>query len=128
MVPDLPWPPVVGELLPHPEAAIGTRVKLAKYSLDLNHVRGGPKARGFLQILGITHEDIDYVQTAIEAAILQTPICEVNPNPPHGINCVVDFELCGLRDNAERVAIIRTAWELTGPGAIPRLVTAYPRN
>jgi len=47
---------------------------------------------------------------------------------PHGINCVVDFQLRGLREESDRIANIRTAWELTGPGEVPRLVSAYPKN
>jgi hypothetical protein len=104
------------------------RIKLAAYSLDLAHKHGGPKARGFKRILAITIEDIDYLQDAIETAILNTPVSEVRDNPPHGINCVVDFQLRGLRDKSDRVVEVRTAWELTGLGGPPRLVTAYPRK
>ncbi len=126
--PDTPWPPQVGQLLPRAAEAVGMRIKLAAYSLDLNHKRGGPKAEGFKRILGITIEDIDYLEDAIWAAILEVPVSEVRPNPPHGINCVVDFDLRGLHDKSDRVAKIRTAWELTGPGDPPRLVTAFPKN
>lgn len=45
------WPPQVGELLPRAEEAIGVRYKLATYSLDPFHEDGGPKAKGFAQIL-----------------------------------------------------------------------------
>jgi hypothetical protein len=126
--PDTLWPPQEGQLLPRAAEAVGMRIKLAAYSLDLAHEKGGPKAKGFKLILGITIEDIDYLEDAIETAILGIPICEVRPNPPHGINCVVDFELRGLRDKSDRIANIRTAWELTGPGEVPRLVTAYPTD
>jgi hypothetical protein len=126
MSPGVPWPPQVGEPLPRAAEAFGVHYKLATYSLDIAHKDGGPKARGFELILGITIEDIDYLEDAIEAAILETPVCVVRDNPPYGVNCVVDFELRGLRDKSDRVVEVRTAWELTGPGEPPRLVSAYP--
>jgi hypothetical protein len=49
MLPDLPWPPVVGELLQHRELAFGVNIKLAGYSLNLANKVGGPKARGYIK-------------------------------------------------------------------------------
>ena len=46
------------------------RVNLATYSMDVNHKKGGPKARGFERILGITIEDIDYLEAEILAGVL----------------------------------------------------------
>jgi hypothetical protein len=77
------------------------RIKLAAYSLDLAHKHGGPKARGFKRILGIAFEDIDYLEEAIETAILDTPISQVRDNSPHGVNCVVDFQLQGASRQAQ---------------------------
>jgi len=62
--PEVPPPPVEGELLPRAVYAFGTHVKLATYSLNVTHKDGGPKARGFEKILGITIEHIDYLEGA----------------------------------------------------------------
>ena len=52
------WPPRAGELLTRAEEASGVREKLSGYSLNTSHEDGGPKARGFELILGITIADI----------------------------------------------------------------------
>jgi hypothetical protein len=62
--PDTPGvsPPAVGELVPRAAEAFGVRYKLATYSLDVDHKDGGPKAKGFKRILGITIKDIGYLE------------------------------------------------------------------
>jgi hypothetical protein len=124
MSPDLPWPPVVGELLPDPDQAIGVRRKLAGYSLNLDNEVGGPKARGFERILGITIEHIDYLEGAIYAGILLVPVSSVRETP-YGINCVVMVPLRGRGPKSGRVVNLRTAWQLAYHGAAPRLASAY---
>ncbi len=64
------WPPRIGEPLPRAADAIGVRRKLADYSLDVTHEYGGPKARGFSLILGVTIDDLDYLEAAIRDGIL----------------------------------------------------------
>jgi hypothetical protein len=129
--PDLetPWthpPPVVGDLLPRAADAIGVRYKLETYSLDVNHKQGGPKARGFERILGITIEDIDYLEAMILDGAQTTPIRSISDNPPHGVNCVLDMPIHGLRDKRDRVLTARTVWEIADTNTPPRLVSAYP--
>jgi hypothetical protein len=125
MLPDLPWPPVVGELLQHRELAFGVNIKLAGYSLNLANKVGGPKARGFELILGITLEEIDYLAETIEAGILEIAVSEVRENLPYGFSCVVNVPVRGLGSKADRIINVRTAWEITDPGEAPRLVSAY---
>jgi hypothetical protein len=60
------WPPKVGQVLPRAENAFGVREKLADYSLNRDHKDGGPKARGFELILGITISDLEHLAQAIE--------------------------------------------------------------
>ena len=124
---DMPPPPAVGELLPRAAVAFGVRVKLETYSLDVAHEKGGPKARGFEQILGITIDAIEYLEAQILARVLDTPITEVRDNPPHGIKCTVDIQVPGIGAKADRVANVRTVWVFDQPGAPPRLVTAIPK-
>jgi hypothetical protein len=121
------WPPKVGEPLPNAADAIGVREKLLRYSLNATHKYGGPKAHGFRQILGITIHHVDYVENSIRLAILTAPIRSLRTNPHRGINCVVEFQLRGVRDKKARAINLRTSWELVEADAPPRLVTAYLR-
>jgi hypothetical protein len=123
--PDTPWPPAVGELLPRPGGAFGVRVKLETYSLDVTHEEGGPKARGFELILGITLERIDYLEGAILTGILLVPVGSVRDKSPWGTNCVVMIPVRGFGEKNDRVVNVRTAWRLAGPGAPPQLASAY---
>jgi hypothetical protein len=121
------WPPQVGELLPRAEHAFGVREKLASYCLNMEHDKGGPKARGFAAILGITHDSIDYLEAEIRAGIQRHPIKAVADNHPYGWKCVVEFPLHGVGSYSERVVNLRTVWELAAPHLPPRLVNAFPR-
>ena len=120
------WPPKVGDPLPRAAVAVGVRRKLATYSLDLAHRRGGSKARRFEQILGITIRDIDYLEGAILTGILVVPVGALRDNPPWGINCVIEIPVRGREERSGRAIKVRTAWELIDAEAAPRLVTAFP--
>ncbi len=119
------WPPEIGEPLPRAAEASGVRRKLATYSLDTAHRRGGPKARRFERILGITIRDIDYLEGAIQTGILVVAIGAVRDNPPWGVNCVVEVPVRGRGERSGRAINVRTAWELIDAEAAPRLVTAF---
>jgi hypothetical protein len=127
MSPDTP-PSVVGDLLPRAAEAFGVRYKLETYSLDSTHKEGGPKARGFDLILGITIDAIEYLEAQIFARILDTPIREVRDNAPWGIKCTVDIQVTGIGAKADRVATVRTVWQFDEPYAPPRLVNAFPKK
>ena len=121
------WPPESGELLPRAAEATGVRDKLSRYSLNLEHGEGGPKARAFERVLGITIADLDYVEAAIAGGIAKTPIVSVRHNPPYGYNCVVELGLGGRGEKAGRTVELRTVWRIAEPGAKPHLTTAYLR-
>ncbi len=87
------WPPQIGELLPRAEEATGVRYKLRTYSLDRSHERGGAKAKGFEEILGITGEALGYLEEQICLAIQIYPVGQVRERWPFGISCVVIFRL-----------------------------------
>jgi hypothetical protein len=124
---DTPARPTEGELLPRAAEAFGVRYKLATYSLNITHEDGGPKARGFMLILGITIEAIDYLEAQIMTRVLDTPIADVRDNAPYGTKCVIDMPICGIGAKTDRVANVRTVWSFDHPGAPPRLVNAYPK-
>jgi hypothetical protein len=116
------------QLLPRASEAFGVHIKLQTYSLDVNHKKGGPKARGFEKILGITIEDIDYLEGAIYTGVLLVPVSEVRDNEPWGIKCVVEIPVRGRGEKAGRLVDVTTSWELRTSDAAPRLVTAFPTS
>ena len=118
------WPPQVGRPLPRAADALGVLEKLEGYSLNSDHVEGGPKANGFAVILGITADAAPYLEAQIRAAIKTSPVSAIRVNPPHGINCVVEFPIRGIGSRRERVISLRTIWLTVGPGTPPRLITA----
>jgi hypothetical protein len=122
---DRPWPPSAGELLPRGAEASGVRYKLETYSLDTTHEVGGPKARGFERILGITVDDVDYLEGAIRAGVLAMPITAVRDNAPYGVKCVVEIAVHGLGAKRKRIIYVRTVWALEDSVAAPRLISAY---
>jgi hypothetical protein len=119
------WPPKVGDPLPRATKAVGVHRKLTAYSLDPTHESGGPKARGFELILGITIRDIRYLESAIETGVLIAPISGVRLRHPYGVHCEVRVPVRGLGAKSGRVVEVRTAWELTDASAAPRLINAY---
>jgi len=121
------WPPQVGEPLPDGVEVTGVRTKLVRYSLDVTHEDGGPKARGFESILGITIDDVDHLASAIRIGVLSARVSEVRANPPHGFNCAVDIAVRGVGDKRSRTIDVRTVWEIKDRGQRPRLVSAFPR-
>ena len=127
MSPDAFPPSAEDELLPRATDAFGLRYKLATYSLNVTNKDGGPKARGFEQILGITIDAIDYLEAQILARILDTPVTKIRDNPPHGTNYVVDIQIQGIGAKADRVVTVRTIWIISTPGDAPRLVNAFPK-
>ena len=72
------------------------REKLAGYSLNPAHRVGGPKAKSFQRILGITIDHLDQLEAEIRAAILTTPVGSVRDNPVRGYNCVVEIPMRGI--------------------------------
>jgi hypothetical protein len=119
------WPPKAGVLLPRAEEATNVREKLVGYSLNMAHRDGGPKARAFERVLGITIADLDYLEAAIQEGIGMTEMSSVRHNPPYGYNCVVDFSLSGCGEKSERAVGLRTVWRVATPDSPPHLTTAY---
>lgn len=121
----MPWPPRVGEPLPRAASAVGIRKKLTEYSLNPAHERGGSKARGFQQILGITFEDAGYLESEIRAGIMIKPVTGIRPAIPIGFNCLVEVPIRGIGAKSNRLVTVRTAWLLSDPKSSPRMTTAF---
>lgn len=93
----MPWPPQVGELLPRCAEPEGIEEKLRKYSLVPSHEVGGPKANGFLRMLGIDLDSIGYLEREIIRGIGSTPLSQVTPGKSDGFRCTVNFPLALTR-------------------------------
>jgi hypothetical protein len=117
------WPPQIGELLPDAEKAYGVHDKLARYSLKPGHARR--KADAFAHALAVTVDDLEYLADALLAGVRATPVSGVRPAGQHGFHCEVIVRVRGLRDRADRVANVLTAWQIRWAGDSPRLITAY---
>lgn len=122
------WPPQIGELLPRGEDAYNVREKLADYSLNTDHPRGRAKAEGFAMVLGITAADLPYLAEAVLSGVRTIQVSEVRPRGQHGMHCRVIVPVRGLREHADRVADVLTAWEIRWNGDAPRLITAFLRT
>lgn len=119
------WPPKLGEPLPRGGEAYNVHEKLRDYSLNLAHDDGGDKASGFVQILGISLDDLEYLAAVLLDGARDLPVSRVRENPPFGVNCNIVVPVRGLGEHADRVALVRTSWELRYEGDCPRMVTAY---
>lgn len=95
--------------------------KIKNYLLDINHSKGGPKAKFFIEVLGIEKDDWRYLANQISSAMNDAFVFEIKNNQ-HGIKHSSFIKIKG-RNNRE--AVIQTVWIIT-EGESPRLVTAYP--
>lgn len=124
----MPWPPREGELLPRFDEPVGIEEKLRRYSLVLDHERGGPKAKGFLEMLGIDLTGIDYLEREIRRGIARTPILKVRCITPDEASCTVQFLIAGPGRYSHRTAALRTGWAFDSPASPPRMTTAFLRG
>jgi hypothetical protein len=118
------WPPQSGEPLPDADRAYGIDEKLAGYSLRLGHPGRGNKADGFARVLAITADDRQYLADALLSGIRVTPVSGIRAGE-HGSHCEVIVPVRGVRDRADRVANVLTAWQIRWEDDPPRLITAY---
>lgn len=93
----MPWPPQVGELLPRYDEPVGIEHKLRNYSLAIDHTDGGPKANGFLVMVGIGMESIDYLAHQIRVGIATTPVSAVRPGESDALLCMPEVATEDLR-------------------------------
>jgi hypothetical protein len=117
------WPPQIGELLPGAEDAYGVHEKLVNYSLKAGHPRR--KAEAFVRVLAVTADDLEYLAAALLSGVRTTAVSGVRPAGVHGFHCEVIVQVAGVRDRADRIANVLTAWQIRWEGDRPRLITAY---
>ena len=110
--------------LPGGETAVIPPGKLAGYALNVDHPRGGPKARVFRAALGLGPEHTDVLAAALlhaartEDAELLSYV--VDQGTPYRIDFVLDFN--------SRSAVIRSGWIVPFDGSPTALTTAFVRR
>lgn len=114
--------------LPSAHRAYGVREKLATYALAIDHPDGGPKARGFAVILGITEAHLNDLAEQLENRLTTAPVTAVRHNPPYGYLCEVLIPIRGVDRYRTRHRTVVTSWELRVSGGRPRLVTIYIKD
>ena len=73
----------------------------------------------------MTPDDLEYLAESLLDGVRTTPMSDVRNAGPYGFHCEVIVHVRGLRDRADRVANVLTAWEIRWDGDPPRLITAY---
>jgi len=120
-----PTIPIKVELLPGAPAALVPPEKLIDYLLNPDHLKGGPKARAFREVLGIEREDWRWLAAQIEVGVLVAPLAKVRveefERDPPGVKYHVDLAILG-RNGA--IKGVRTGW-IVADDKPPRPTTAY---
>lgn len=110
--------PCLGDALPRAKEAVIPVAKLCDYALNPDHPEGGPKARAFASVLGITGDSWEHLRDEMLRTLPTGRISRINANlfaTTYGVRLVVR----GLNG---RDAPITTAWKLVG--GIPHFVSA----
>lgn len=107
--------------LPHAELAVIPAAKLRDYVLNPAHPQGGPKARVFAAVLGLTRADWRYLRDQLLAGV------QVAPATPRGSTQWGDlYEVrVDVQGRNGRTARVRTGWILRFDDERPHLTTAY---
>ena len=114
-------------MIPPPATSVEVDVrKLREYALDVEHPRGGNKARVLRAALGLTMDDADRLKQTVLAQI----------HSPHTMPVFLYESVWGLhfrlefRMTTERgSAIVRTGWVIDPGSTTIRLVTCFiPRK
>jgi hypothetical protein len=107
--------------LPNATNAIIPEEKLSAYLLDIEHVRGGSKAR-LLISLGYTRDQWQQLADDIRQAHLTADVVEQR-NSPWGQRYDIVAPLTG--PNGDTV-LFRSIWQIDLGTDMPRLITMYP--
>lgn len=94
--------------------------KLTEYVLNLDHPKGGPKARFFRDVLGIVKDDWRYLADQICQAAAKSEFYRLEVTG-HGVMHGAQILITGRN---KRQAVIETGWKLGEVGPA-QLVTAY---
>ena len=107
--------------LPSADFAWVEEVKIKSYLLNLQHVKGGSKAKFFLN-RGFTTSEWESFHDALVVQGKSNPVVKTTTDK-FGSRYVVDCN-CPTPDKLN--PCIRTVWELREDETKPRLITAHP--
>jgi hypothetical protein len=108
---------------PGGDGAVVLPGKLTAYLLDMEHVRGGPKARVLRAALGIGLEQALVLERALLKAAREGDAEYLGQNE-HGAAYRIEFVL----EYEGRSAVIRSGWIVPADGSPTRLTTAIVRR
>jgi len=111
-----PWP-----TLPNADPAQVSEAKLRDYVLHPAHPQGGPKARVFAAVLGITRTDWQYLRRALLTGVRTAP-AQLRATTQWGALYDVAIDVTGPAGRMHRV---RTGWIIRAGEDQPQLLTAY---
>jgi hypothetical protein len=106
--------------LPNPELAIIDDLKLAGYSLNMEHNEGKHKARVFKSALNMDVSHAEKLKEALLTALSNYDAVPTKRNP-FGQKYIIDFPL----NHEEKTAIIHSVWIVLDDEDFPRLITCY---
>jgi hypothetical protein len=107
--------------LPNAASALVEEAKLKSYLLNLEHLKGGPKAKFFLG-RGFTPPDWEGFADALRHHARHNPVSQTK-RTPFGVHYALD---CNLPTPDQSNPCIRTVWEIRPEDPRPRLITAHP--
>jgi len=109
------------EQLPNAEFAVVPAAKVRDYLLNPSHPQGGPKARVFAAVLGLTRDDWRYLRDQLRAGAMHAPALH-RETTTWGELFEVRMEVQG---HEGRAAVVRTGWIIRSDDHRPHLTTAY---
>lgn len=107
--------------LPNSEQAVIAPDKLVKYILNLQHKRGGTKAR-LLSQFGYRADNWQQLDSDIRSYHLTSEV-EVVRQTEYGIRYEIQVP---LQTPDGRALVIRTIWQIDEGTDFPRLITLFP--
>lgn len=109
------------ERLPGAADAVIPPDKLRTYALNLDHEIGGPKARLFLELLGIAADDWQFLSEQIKQGVLRAPAFGKVSLSDYGVKFDV---ITAVKGRNGAIKPVLSAW-IVRPGEPPTLTTAY---
>jgi hypothetical protein len=106
--------------LPNPDLAIVDDLKLAGYSLNLNHDEGKHKARVFKSALNMDISHLKELKQALLSAVEENEAVPAARNA-YGQKYTIEFPLT----HEDKTATIHSVWIVRDNKNFPRLITCY---
>ena len=110
--------------IPNGDRAVVAIEKLTEYALNPDHPTGGPKARVFRAVLGITIEHAELLQDALLEAARSSENAFFRQRRNFGDQYEIVFVMEGPNGNHSEVT---SGWQIDTDSDYPRLTSCYIR-